>query len=178
MKILTGDSDQHKAYAFGEMTTRGIINGTDSYPIRTVRGWKYRLIWNLNHQARFTNACTSADYFESMVAAARAGDVTAQELVQKYQYRPEFELFDCDADPLEMNNLAADPQHAKVLERLKGKLQEWMAEQGDQGVETELDALQHLGRYKNMTREEAFDAWKGKKAGTGKGKKADKKKAG
>jgi uncharacterized sulfatase len=171
MKVLTGESDRHKAYSFGEMTTRGIINGSDSYPIRSVRGWRYRLIWNLNHEAKFTNACTKSAYFQSMVAAAEAGDSNAKELVEKYHYRPEFELFDCDADPLEMTNLANDPQHAKVLARLKGKLQEWMTSQGDRGVETELDALLHLGKYKNMTREEAFDAWRKKKAASKKKKK-------
>jgi uncharacterized sulfatase len=106
-----------------------------------------------------------------MVAAAEAGDSNAKELVERYHYRPEFELFDCDADPLEMTNLANDPQHAKVLARLKGKLQEWMTSQGDRGVETELDALLHLGKYKNMTREEAFDAWRKKKAASKKKKK-------
>jgi N-sulfoglucosamine sulfohydrolase len=171
MKVLTGQSDRHKAFSFGEMTTRGIINGSDSYPIRSVRGWRYRLIWNLNHEAKFTNACTKSNYFQSMIAAAESGDQKAKELVDKYHYRPEFELFDCDADPLEMNNLADDPQYAKVLTRLKGELQQWMDAQGDSGVETELDALLRQGRYKNMTREEADEVWGKRNTGNKKTKK-------
>ena len=78
------------------MTTRGIINGSSNYPIRTIRDDRYRLIWNLNSQAKFTNACTKSSYFQSMVAAAEGGDERAGELVAQYHYRPEFELFDCE----------------------------------------------------------------------------------
>jgi uncharacterized sulfatase len=163
LKVLTGEMEQHKEHTFGEMTTRGIINGSDAYPIRSVRGPKYRLIWNLNPTAKFTNACTQSSYFASMVEAAEAGNEQAAELVRKYHFRPEFELYDCDADPLEMQNLADDPQYTNVVKSLKAKLDEWMSAQGDRGMETELDALLHQGRYKNMTREEAEEAWRNKK---------------
>jgi uncharacterized sulfatase len=85
--------------------------------------------------------------------------------VQRYHYRPELELYDCDTDPLELHNLAANAEHAKDVARLKVKLQAWMTEQGDRGIETELDALLHQGRYKNMTREEAEKAWQKKQTG-------------
>ena len=175
LPVLTGKTDQHKQYTYSIMTTRGIINGSDAYGIRSVRDERYRLIWNLNHEEKFINACTKADYFESMVAAAEAGDARAKELVRKYHFRPEFELFDCDADPLEMHNLADDPQYAKTLTVLKKELNAWMTAQGDRGKETELDALAHQNRYKNMTRDEAYEAWK-EKDSSGKKKRAKKKK--
>jgi hypothetical protein len=37
-----------------------------------------------------------------------------------------------------------------------------MAAQGDEGLETELDALLHQGKYKDMSREEAVAAWRKK----------------
>ncbi|MBP88155.1 MAG: sulfatase atsG [Planctomycetaceae bacterium] len=174
--VLTGKADRHKEFAYGIMTTRGIINGSDAFGIRTVRGEQYRLIWNLHHKTKFTNACTKADYFQSMIAAAAAGDTKARELVDKYHHRPELELYDCDADPLEMTNLAAEPQYAKVVGRLKGKLEQWMEAQRDRGVETELDALARQGRYRGMTHEEAVEAWRSKKASAGKKKQARGKK--
>ena len=174
--ILTGQSDHHKDYTFGIMTTRGIINGSDAYPIRTVRDSKYRLIWNLNSSVKFTNACTKAVHFQSMVAAGNAGDQKAKSLVQRYHYRPELELYDCDTDPLELHNLAANTEYAKDVARLKAKLQAWMTEQGDRGIETELDALLHQGRYKNMTREEAEKVWQKRQTGAKKNKSANKKK--
>ena len=162
LKVLTGEVDRHKDYTYGEMTTRGIINGSDLFGIRSVRDVRYRLIWNLNHEIKFTNACTSAGYFQSMVAKAESGDAIARELVNKYHHRPEFELYDCQADPLEMSNLAGAPELAKVQSRLKGKLDEWMASQGDLGKETEQRALLRQKKYKDMTLRQADVAWKTK----------------
>lgn len=176
VSVLSGNKNQHKEFSYGIMTTRGIINGSDTYGIRTVRGLKYRLIWNLEHETKFTNACTQASYFQSMVQAAEAGDEKAKDLVNKYFYRPEFELFDCEADPLEMNNIAADPQYAKIVGKLKTKLDQWMESQGDHGVQTERDAILHQSRYKKMTRDEAYKAYgnrnKQQKAKPGKKKQA------
>ena len=111
-----------------------------------------------------------------MVQLAKQGDATAKDLVHKYHFRPEFELFDCQADPLEINNLAADPKYADKLAELKGQLESWMESQGDQGLETELIALLRQGRYKNMTREKADQAWANKKANDQKKANAKKKK--
>ena len=46
--------------------------------------------------------------------------------------RPEFELFDLDADPLELNNLAASPQHRDKLRELQAELADWTSAQGDE----------------------------------------------
>ncbi|WP_145386443.1 sulfatase family protein [Stieleria neptunia] len=176
--VLTSQANTHKAFAYGIMTTRGIINGSDAYAIRTVRGWRYRLVWNLNHETKFTNACTKADYFQSMIQAGRDGDAKAAEVVRKYQHRPEYELFDCETDPLEMNNIVDDPKYAKVVARLKSELADWMKSQGDAGVQTEQDALLHQTRYKGMSREEANEAFhkRGIKAKQGQGTRAKGKK--
>jgi len=162
LPVLSGKTDHHKDFTYAVMTTRGIINGTDIYPIRTVRDSRYRLIWNLNHSVQFTNACTKADYFQSWVTAAQNGDAKATELVKKYHYRPEYELFDCEADPLEMHNLADDATYAPIRERLKTKLEDWMAAQGDHGVQTEREALMHQGRYRGMTLTQAEELWHNK----------------
>jgi len=42
------------------------------------------------------------------------------------------QLFDLKADPLEMHDLAADPQHAEEVKRLTARLQKEQAEAGDQ----------------------------------------------
>lgn len=163
VKVLAGEADEHKSFSYGIMTTRGIINGSDAYGIRSVRDSRYSLIWNLNHETRFTNACTQSDAFRSMVAAAKAGDANAKVLVDKYHHRPEYELYDCEADPLEMTNLAGDAKFGSELQRLKRKLDEWMQEQGDAGAETELHALLRQGRYRGMTRAEADEVWRKRK---------------
>jgi N-sulfoglucosamine sulfohydrolase len=167
LPVLAGKTDQHKQFTYGIMTTRGIINGSDAFGIRTVRDKRFRLVWNLHHETKFRNACTQADYFVSMIEAAKAGDKKAADLVHRYQNRPEFELFDCQTDPLEMTNLAIDPQHSEKVAQLRGKLTDWMKSQGDQGIRTELTSLLRQGKYKGMTFEEAERVWRKKKLKTG-----------
>ena len=161
--VLFGKTDKHREYTCGQMTTRGIINGSDAYGIRTIRDERYRFIWNLHHETTFTNACTSAGFYKSMVKLAESGDERAKELVRRYQHRPEFELYDCEADPLEMENLIDEPEHQDLVAKLKQELQEWMDAQGDKGKRTEEEALAHLGKYRGMDPDEAYDLWKGRK---------------
>ena len=145
LPVLQGKADAHKEHVFGIMTTRGIINGTNAYAIRSVRDTRYKLILNLNHESKFTNACTKSAAFQSMVTKANAGDKTAKRLVNAYQHRPAVEFFDMEKDPLEMKNLAGHSDYQKHVSRLRTKLNAWMKDQGDQGVETELKANERQG---------------------------------
>lgn len=145
LPVLLGEAFSHKDYVFGIMTTNGIINGTPAYAIRSVRGLRYKLILNLNHESQFTNACTKSREFVSMVAKAKAGDATAKRLVHAYHWRPAVEFFDLEKDPLEMENLAGKPEYAGEIANLRQKLDVWMENQGDKGVETELRAKERQG---------------------------------
>lgn len=162
LPVLTGKTNHHKDFTYGIMTTRGVINGSDQYAIRSVRDKKYRLIWNLNYDAEFSNICMNTDYFQSMVEAGNAGDAKARSLVKKYKKRPEYELYDCEIDPLEMKNLAEDSKYKAEMQRLNKRLKIWMQEQGDQGIETELDAILRQGKFKGLTREQAMKRFRKK----------------
>lgn len=159
VSLLKGDASEHKDYVYGIMTTRGINNGSGLFGIRTVRGQRYRLIWNLHHQQTFENACTGSTAFKSMLEAAELGDSHAKSVVSRYMHRPEFELFDCDVDPLEQNNLFGTPGYADVADQLKTQLEQWMQHQGDTGAGTERKALLRQGKYRSMTQEEAEQVW-------------------
>jgi uncharacterized sulfatase len=148
LPVLRGETQTHKQHVFGIMTTRGIINGTDAFAIRSVRGMRYKLILNLNHESKFTNACTKSPAFKSMVAKAATGDATAKRLVHDYHHRPAVELFDLKTDPLEMSNLAGQTDLKKVQINLRAKLEAWMKAQGDEGVATELKSKERQGRGK------------------------------
>jgi arylsulfatase A-like enzyme len=50
-----------------------------------------------------------------------------------FQPRPVEELYDTEADPHEIENLAADPAHARELDRLRNELDRWLDEVGDMG---------------------------------------------
>ena len=159
LNILLADKQnerrRHKQFSYGIMTTRGIINGSDLYGSRTVRDSRYRLIWNLNHDVKFTNACTQSSEFRSMREAAKS-DVKLTALLDRYQHRPQYELYDTQADPFEMNNLIDEKQLQTKVDSLKKKLEQWMDQQGDKGVETERDAILHQGKYRKLSPEEAF----------------------
>ncbi|MGF1449985.1 MAG: sulfatase-like hydrolase/transferase [Opitutales bacterium] len=49
------------------------------------------------------------------------------------QTRPPEELYDVQADPWEMHNLAEDPAHAETLQRLRTECERWLKDVGDLG---------------------------------------------
>ncbi len=67
-------------------------------------------------------------------------DRFAREQAQRYRKRPEYELYDLDADPYELPNLVGEPRMQRTFDRLLAPLRRWMASQGDKGRATEEDA--------------------------------------
>ncbi len=55
--------------------------------------------------------------------------------------RPAEELYDVQADPHEVRNLASDPAHRRTLESLRARLERWMEETKDAGREPEPTAM-------------------------------------
>jgi uncharacterized sulfatase len=162
--VLTGKATTHKTHVFGLQTTRGINAGSDYFGIRSVRDARYRYIRNLTPEATFKNAATQDPTFKTWEKTAAAGDAQAQRLVRDYQHRPAEELFDCEADPWNRNNLANNPKFAEQLAAMRAQLDGWMKQQGDAGQATEMKALERMP--KNVSAEDAP-----KKAKDGKKKK-------
>jgi uncharacterized sulfatase len=144
--VLTGRTATHKSYVFGLQTTRGIINGSDTFGIRSVRDERFRYIRNLSPDVTFQNATTQESMFVTWQRMAAEGDAQAKQLVYNYQHRPAEELYDCDADPWNQNNLIGLPMHAERLAMLRTQLDAWMKEQGDEGQATEMKALERMPR--------------------------------
>ena len=93
------------------------------YPMRVVRDRRYKLIWNIAHPLPypFASDLWAASSWQAQLAKgndAPYGKMT----VGRYVQRPEFELYDMQADPNESTNLADSPGHADVLEKYKEKL--------------------------------------------------------
>jgi N-sulfoglucosamine sulfohydrolase len=61
------------------------------------------------------------------------GELRGPQLLMFQNRRPVEELYDTQADPWEINNLAGDPAYGKDLARLRGALDDWIAEVGDLG---------------------------------------------
>jgi uncharacterized sulfatase len=141
---LLGKTQKHRDVVFGVHTTRGIIDGSDCYPIRSVRDDRYKYIRNLNAKVKFSNVVTQkgGEHFQSWREKAKT-DPDAAAKVRAYEQRPEEELYDLREDPWELKNVAADPALASVKQRLGKRLQAWMDQQGDRGIPTEMEALDH-----------------------------------
>ena len=56
----------------------------------------------------------------------------AAAIIKRYYIRPEFEFFDLDKDPLELNNLADNPEYKENLAKLRAELSTWTTAQGDE----------------------------------------------
>jgi uncharacterized sulfatase len=54
---------------------------------------------------------------------------------------PAEELYDLEADPHEINNLADDPGHQEVLGELRSKLETHLEDIGDQGLEPDSEQI-------------------------------------
>lgn len=147
--VLRGRRDTFREYVYGVHTNLGIIAGKP-YPVRSVRTEQYKYIRNLNHEGEYVNVMLKGDrekFVHSWLEKAKS-DPAAKKRVDQYLHRPAEELYDVEKDPFELNNLAGKPGYADVIGRLRGKLDEWMAQQGDRGMETELKAKSRQGRGK------------------------------
>lgn len=171
LSVLRGQAQTHKSHVFGLMTTRGINNGSDYYGIRSVRSSRYKYIRNLTPEVTFQNACTQSGIFKSWLTLAEAGNQEAQQKTSRYQHRPGEELYDLESDPLELHNLAAEPDLAPIKDELGRQLDRWMRDQGDLGQATELAALERQTRGRNAKKAQNNQNKKG-----GKKKRARKKK--
>lgn len=145
LPLFTGKNNVLHDALFGVQTTRGIIKGSECYPVRSIRTETHKYIWNLKPDAEFQDVVTNPrpadrlDYWQSWVEKAKT-DPATQKLVDAYQHRPEEELYDLAADPYELTNLAADPKLADLKTSLRKRLEAFMKEQGDKGIDTEMDA--------------------------------------
>jgi N-sulfoglucosamine sulfohydrolase len=92
------------------------------YPMRVVRERRFKLIWNIAAGLEYPFA---SDLWGSATWQATLHDkarLYGKRTVAAYLRRPRFELYDLQADPHEVKNLADDPQHKSKLEELKAKL--------------------------------------------------------
>ena len=131
--VLLGKSKSHRDKIFTTNTSDKEMN---VFPIRSVRMGKYKYIHNLRPDAYHTNHSDRlrsdgrGAYWHSWYAAAK-NDPKAAAIVKRYHTRPEFELFDLDKDPNELNNLADHPKHKGKMAELRAELKKWTTFQGD-----------------------------------------------
>jgi len=95
---------------------------------RCVRTSRWKLIYNCTPHQRYGPVDSARDAgWQQMVKAHEAGTLAAPLDKAYFTWpRPVFELYDLDADPNEMTNLAGQAEHAKIERELKIIMQEKM----------------------------------------------------
>lgn len=122
--------------------------------IRTVRDRRYRYIRNFMPERPFLqrNRYKERSYpvWNLIKDLAAQGKLTPEQAFLAAPTRPPEELYDLDTDPYEVRNLAASPEHAETLKRLRGELERWIESTNDQGRTPEppelLEALEKKAR--------------------------------
>jgi uncharacterized sulfatase len=163
LKVLHGQADAHRDYVFAQHTTVGINGYKEPYPIRAARDGRYKLIRNLAPENEFWIGGIHRDKLLEPWRRDAANDARLAARLEFLSHRPAEELYDLASDPYEFNNLAANPELADVKGRLGQALDDWMAQQGDRGLATELEAKSHQPRERNAKKSAGAKKREGKK---------------
>jgi len=102
------------------------------FPMRVVRGRRYKLIWNL---ASPMTRPSASDLWASSTwqTAFLAGPETpyGRRTVASYLHPPRFELYDLEQDPHETQNLATRPEMSQTLNELQQRLRDFQQRTND-----------------------------------------------
>jgi len=128
LKALDGGSSEGFDEVYASHTFHEI---TMYYPMRVVRGRRYKLIWNIASglEYPFASDLYASDTWQAVLR--RGEKYYGKRTVDAYLHRPKFELYDLVADPDEVHNLAEDPKYAKVLAEHQAKLKKFQKDTGD-----------------------------------------------
>ena len=111
--------------------------------IRSVRDKRFRYVRNFAPEVPYAAIINYNEENPTMQAwreTNREGKLTGPAKTFFAKTKPKEELYDCDVDPYEVNNLADAPQHQEKLKELRAALDQWITETRDLGEvpETEL----------------------------------------
>lgn len=101
------------------------------YPMRMIRTRTHKYIRNLAHKLDYPIA---ADLYDSPMwqgILQRGDKMMGDRRVEDFLHRPLEELYDLEADPHELKNVAAAPASAEVLKDLRARLLKWQRETRD-----------------------------------------------
>ena len=156
LPVLLGKKSEHREYVYGMHNN---LPEGPRYPIRTVSDGKYRYIRNLlpgeiyieKHLMGKKGGGGLNNPYWSTWMAETGDDRRTYELVKRYMRRPAEQLYHTAQDGYEMTNLADDPKHKEVKQRLSAELDRWLAAQGDPGSPQDtLRALEAARRGKHL----------------------------
>jgi arylsulfatase A-like enzyme len=135
LKLLKGQPYDPRKYIFAERGPHGGDGGMRPDVLaatfdlaRSVRSDKFKLIYNCTPHGAVAPVDSQMDPGWQAMLKANARGQLASEYVRAYFMTPRatYELYDLDADPGELRNLAGDPKYKKIEYNLKRALTEKM----------------------------------------------------
>jgi uncharacterized sulfatase len=112
--------------------------------IRTVRSRRYQYIRNFHPELPYAQRIAYMDEMPTMQAWRRLdgeGKLAGPQKIFFAPTKPREELYDVEADPYEVRNLAGSPEHQFVLKEMRAELDEWMAATKDLGAVSEAELI-------------------------------------
>ena len=127
-----GDKHQDRPYVFAARDRYD-----ESYDmVRAVRDSRYKYIRNYYPNQPYLQWIPYSHQhpvWQEMWRLHFEGTLTPAQGQMFQTRRPVEELYDCEADPFELDNLAGNPNLAATIERLRSELDRWMSQFGDFG---------------------------------------------
>ncbi|MCB0667011.1 MAG: sulfatase [Saprospiraceae bacterium] len=136
-------SDQPRAYIHAAADRFDAF--TDA--IRAVRNDRFKYIRNYRPEQGYYLPITYREQIPTMKELLELHQKGQLNEIQEQWFReekPRNELFDCNKDPYEINNIATDPDYANTLEKLENEMDRWIAAIGDQPNLPEAELIKQL----------------------------------
>ncbi|MCX7419833.1 MAG: sulfatase [Planctomycetia bacterium] len=133
LKALTDERASRHGFdeIFGSHTFHEV---TMYYPMRSVISGQHKLIFNIANPLPYPFASDLQGSPTWQMVLATKLPQYGKRATSAYIHRPRFELYDLEADPDELQNLADAPQHAQRFAELKDKLKAWQKQTRDPWV--------------------------------------------
>jgi N-sulfoglucosamine sulfohydrolase len=115
--------------------------------IRAVRDRRYKYLRNYFPETPYGQSIAFRNMLATMQEIFRLHDAGLLEPPADWYYRetkPVEELYDTDADPFELTNLAARPEHQGRLERMRAAHEAWIERTGDLGAIPEAELAERF----------------------------------
>ena len=129
--VLKGETSDHREHAY-------LVHQGGGYTQRAIRSKEYKLIWNPEPEK---------DYYLDVMMASKSGktfakawrewqeiaktEPDAQAKVDRVMKHPEFELYNIQKDPWELDNLAGKSEYARKVEEMHARLRADMEKLND-----------------------------------------------
>jgi arylsulfatase A-like enzyme len=139
-RTCLGDGVKERQYVFG---ARDRMDETFDR-IRAVRDKEFKYIRNYYPQLPYAQQILYMDEMPTMQVwrkLASEDKLTGPQKLFFAATKPKEELYDTDADPHEINNLANDPKYADKLKELRAALDKWVEDTKDLGAVPESELI-------------------------------------